>query len=360
MTKKKPFCLFLKKLANGREIYYYTAYDFDGKRRQFSTGSADQMEAYQICLDRLKEGRLVPTSKILFERYTRDWFTEHCPYYSPRMEKGRGYSRSSIENKSRILHKHILPYFGEKRLDFIQTNEIEDWLHMLKNAGYAVNSINQYLAVLRLVFTEAVRTGTTSVNPVKNVLPYTEHQKEKGILTEDESKRLFSRETVERVWNGNTLQFLISYTAFITGMRQGECLALTSSCLHDTHIHVKYSWDRKYGLKSTKSGKERYVPIPPALSLELKSLAERRGGRFVFAGSTPFKPVDYKAVQKYLNRAMENIGIDEGERKKRRLSFHSFRHGANTRMKAAGIPDAVVRSIIGHILFPDVRALYAH
>ena len=58
MTKKKPFCLFLKKLANGREIYYYTAYDFDGKRRQFSTGSADQMEAYQICLDRLREGAL--------------------------------------------------------------------------------------------------------------------------------------------------------------------------------------------------------------------------------------------------------------------------------------------------------------
>ena len=196
MTKKKPFCLFLKKLANGREIYYYTAYDFDGKRRQFSTGSADQMEAYQICLDRLKEGSLVPTSKIVFERYTQDWFTEQCPYYSPRMEKGRRYSRSSIENKHRILHKHILPYFGEKRLDFIQTHEIEDWLHDLKKAGYAVNSINQYLAVLRLVFTEAVRSGNIAGNPVKNVLPYTELQKGKGILTDEENKRLFCRENV--------------------------------------------------------------------------------------------------------------------------------------------------------------------
>ena len=160
--------------------------------------------------------------------------------------------------------------------------------------------------------------------------------------------RITAYENVEKVWNGNKLQFLINYTAYITGMRQGECLALTTASLHDTYIHVKHSWDRKYGLKSTKSGKERYVPIPPDLSLELKSLAEIRGGRFVFAGSTLFKPVDYKAVQKHFKWALENIGIDEGERRRRRLSFHSFRHGANTRMKIAGIPDAVVRSIIGH------------
>ena len=205
---------------------------------------------------------------------------------------------------------------GRKRLDFIQNHEIEDWLHGLKKAGYAVNSINQYLAVLCLVFTEAVRTGMILVNPVKNVLPYVELQKEKGILTEEESKKLFCREKVGKVWNGDNLQFLINYTAYITGMRQGECLALTPSCLHDTYIHVKHSWDRKYGLKSTKSGKERYVPIPTELYFELKSLAERRGGRFVFAGSTPFKPVDYKAVQKHFKRALECIGIDEGEREK--------------------------------------------
>jgi integrase len=348
MSTKKPFCLFKKKLANGQEIYYYTVYDYDGKRRQFSTGSRDQLEAYQVCLDRLKEGTLIPTSKIMFKNYTKLWFTENCPYYTPRTARGGNYSKSSIENKHSILIKHILPVFGEMRMDFIQTIDIENWLHEEKKAGYAVNSINQYLAVLRLIFNEALRLGIVRKNPVKNVLPYKEQQKEKGMLTAEESRKLFDQNNLDKVWGGDLIHFYLNYVSYITGMRQGECLALTASDIEGGFIHIKHSWDRKHGLKGTKSGKERYAPIPSDLAEGLKELSEQGSGRFLFRGQSAFKPVNYKTVQKNYVKALKAIGITDKERKARRISFHSYRHAANTRMKESGMPEAVVRSIIGH------------
>ncbi|OQY39991.1 MAG: hypothetical protein B6226_00760 [Candidatus Cloacimonetes bacterium 4572_65] len=46
--------------------------------------------------------------------------------------------------------------------------------------------------------------------------------------------------------------------------------------------------------------------------------------------------------------ALVKIGITEDERKSRGLTFHSYRHLANTRLRESGVSDAVIREIIGH------------
>ena len=41
--KKKAFVIFPKILANGKKIYYYSTYDENGKRREFSTGGTEEI-----------------------------------------------------------------------------------------------------------------------------------------------------------------------------------------------------------------------------------------------------------------------------------------------------------------------------
>jgi len=347
--KKKIFSVFPKKLSNGTIIYYYTTYDDLGKRHQFSTGKNNEVEAYQFCLERMSKGSLVPNSRLFFEEYTKDWFTQDkCPYHQVRIKKGRTFSKSSIDNKRRILKRHLLTFFTGKKLDLISTRDIESWLSDKRDSGYSHNSCNHYLAVLRLIMGEAKRNEDIPENPVSSVIPYAKNSKEKGILTSEEFKTLFDPADVQRNWGGSELHFLINYTAALTGMRIGELLALTKENIEGQFIRVKHSWDRTYGIKSTKTGKNRTVPIPTELSKRLLALVNKSNSRYIFSCKSPFSPVDHKTVQIYLKRALKGIGISDTERKQRNITFHSWRHFANTKMRERGMADSVVRSILGH------------
>ena len=347
--KKKLFSLFLKKLSNGTEIYYYTTYDETGKRRQFSTGKQSIDEAYKECYKRLSEDKILVKSNLIFSTYTEDWFKHDiCPYHSIRIQKGKTYSRSSLDNKKGILTKHILPTFSNLRMNHITTTQIEKWLQDKKNNGYAVNSINIHLSVLNIIFNEAKRSGIIDRNPCDNVIRFSEGKSSKGILTNDEINSLFDINKIQTIWKSDTTHYLLNKTASITGMRIGEILCLTKDKIFDGYIEVSNSYDRKYGIKSTKSGATRYVPIPKELSIKLRELSLTSKGQFIFSGKDPKKPLSHATVLKRYYIALENIGITQSERKNRNLTFHSYRHLANTRLREAGVNDAIVREIIGH------------
>ncbi|OQY39990.1 MAG: hypothetical protein B6226_00755 [Candidatus Cloacimonetes bacterium 4572_65] len=272
MNKKKNlFNLFLKTLSNGTQIYYYTCYDETGKRRQYSTGESEDQKAYAEVYKRLAEGKIVQKSKLYFNEYTKDWFKhDKCPYASVRIAKGRTYSLSNLDNKRLAMKKHLLPVFGDLRLDLINTLHIESFLQIKKSEGYAINTINSFLSMLRLILGEAKRTGLIDRNPCDSVIKFAKAKTEKGILTDDEIKRLFDREKIDYNWS-NYMHFLINFTAISTGCRVGEILSLTRDKVNSGHLEISSSYDRKYGIKSTKSGATRFVPIREWLENELQS-----------------------------------------------------------------------------------------
>lgn len=346
-NKKKAFSIFKKKLSNGVEKYYYTTYDHENKRRQFSTNTNDYQEAVMECSRRATEGKLVPNSKVIFSNYVKNFFIHgKCPYCTARELKGTVYSKGALDNKRGVLTNHLLPVFGEMRLDYITVDQIETWLARLNKKGYSANSINNYLAILRTIFAEAVRLDIISKNPCDKVIRYRVKKSEKNLLAEDEYNRLFDREKIEEIW-GDKVYFLMNLTTSVTGMRIGEIQALKPEDIHDYYIEINNSWDRKYGLKSTKVGKSRIAPISPSLSKELKELVND-GRRFVFSGSEPFKPLSRKSICSHLNNALSFIGIDDEQRKKRGLTYHAWRYFANSNFRKEGIPEVIVRNIIGH------------
>jgi integrase len=69
---------------------------------------------------------------------------------------------------------------------------------------------------------------------------------------------------------------------------------------------------------------------------------------FIFSSADPGKPMSHKKIDTDFARALKAIGISEEERKSRHLSFHSWRHWANSFLVNQGLPPLRAQQVIGH------------
>jgi integrase len=345
-----PFSLFRRRTGTGLFVWYYTAYDETGQRRQFSTGCIRKSDARRLCFELFRRERLLKNKYPLFRDYTADWFDyDRCLYIKSRLLRSFTYSRSFADGQRSTLTRVIWPYFGGYPLDKINVTLIEKWLTGLKDDGYANVSINHLLSTLKVILNEALRRGDIPVNPALSVRPLAENSKEKGIFSQDEVRKLFDEGKLAEVWDGNELYYTLNLLASQSGMRLGEIQALSKENIYPDHIDVNHSWDRVYGLKGTKTNKSRQIPISQDLYERLMKLAvTQTEGGLVFSLCGGRAPVEHKHIYKWFKRALERIGISEKKRKERNLSFHSWRHYVNSQLRAKGIPDSIVQSITGH------------
>ena len=115
---------------------------------------------------------------------------------------------------------------------------------------------------------------------------------------------------------------------------------------------VDSSWERSGRLKTTKSGRARLAPVPPALYTQLQShLAGspwKEPEHFVFYSADAARPVSHHKIDDDFERALGAVGILAEERKARAISFHSWRHFANSWMVNKGLPVLRAQHMIGH------------
>ncbi len=190
-------------------------------------------------------------------------------------------------------------------------------------------------------------------NPCEGINQLAKNSRARGILEQREASKILSPKNWEKVWNGKRLCYIGNLLAAITGMRAGEIRALqVDSLKHDSdgqpYILVHQSADQEGNLKETKTGLERCILIPPELETHLAGLARFRKDGLIFSLDGGQKPVDTKYFSTGLYGALAAIGVQEEERKARNITFHSWRHFANTTYRAFGIPDAKVQAMTGH------------
>lgn len=330
-------------------IYYYHCYDENGKRLGFSTGKTNKSAARIYCEALYKENKLIPDihNKMLFKNFSENWFIyEKCSYINNRIKRGECYTLAwSQINRSR-LERYILPYFKDKLLTKITRADVEDWFLGLKNLS--VTSKNQLLRLLRVILKEAVISGLLPHNPADDVSPLPGKCKARGVLTQDEVKKLFAKENFSQFWKNNMMYYTANLLAFCTGMRQGEILALKGEDVFPGYLIIKHSWSKVDGLKSTKAKKERLVPIPDLLYKYLSCLCKPQKDDFIFSRDNSKRPVCGQRFKDALYFALTQIGIGKNERKKRNIVFHSSRHFANSQFIAAGISSVKTQQVIGH------------
>lgn len=182
--------------------------------------------------------------------------------------RNRGLTLKTIENYLYSLKAYTFDKWGQRTVDRILTSEIRD----LINIDLADKSDAQKQSVLkfiRCVFQHGLEAGHLNRNPTPS-MKFKIGQKLKKVLSKEQVETLLNQaKQMSCEWYPHWCM------AAYTGMRNGELYALTWDKVdfEKNVILVNCSWSSKNGLKSTKSGDDRMVPIAPQLRpllLELK------------------------------------------------------------------------------------------
>src|SRR5262249_23590374 len=87
-------------------------------------------------------------------------------------------ARTTMENHASFTTHHLLPYFGDMRIDAITVDTVEAFIEAKRAIGGSVNrpgkalsdsTLRTGLAALRLILRRAVRRGLILANPMNEV-----------------------------------------------------------------------------------------------------------------------------------------------------------------------------------------------
>ena len=224
---KKDFVLYPRKMKDGREIWYYRAYDADGRRIPGqSTGLTTEKKAEKHCEKLLREGKLIPIKTPTLREWAASekwWQWGECKYLRRQLNRSEesrpSVSRRYADDALRDLKAWILPYHGAKRLDAITTRDCEDLLAAWQDKGSARKSINNRASIYRIMLGEAERLGVIPRTPWARVEGFEPARHAKGILTIEEARTLLNPATIEKVWDGNQ----VYYSANLLAGHDGNC-----------------------------------------------------------------------------------------------------------------------------------------
>jgi integrase len=386
MRIRDDFTVFPREMASGKVIWYYQTYDEEGRRTvAHSTGESTRTGAIKKCNSLMREGKLVSDTQVripTFAEYAQGWWDpEQCLYLKKRLSR-KSLARTYVLHSRRVMEQYLIPYFGKKRLDRITEEEIDTWLvnysewEAHKGApGRGVkktplklkaSTANVIFGILRLMLRQAVKRHIIPFNPADNVERLPTEAKQVEILTVGEFKEmtkpkphvslegnaipelsLEARKDVDLPGMSLEVAKMANFLAACTGMRIGEVLGVKGECVFADFIRVQGQYG-VFGYGPTKTRKSRNIPLTPAIMAGLRGLVEINGNGYIFSVDGGVKPISRYYFTKYLRMALEGIGIDEEEKKKRNLTPHAWRYFLNTNLRARGIADAKVQSITGH------------
>lgn len=315
---------------------------------RISTRCKTKAEALLFCAKKMAEIQAMPGSDFgdTFERLSKNWWIDgRCPYQLESHRNGKELSKSYMRSGRRLLESRLLPAFGPRLIRSITPAMIDDWKYSLhEEEGLSGKSVNSYLTILRTMFDYWWRRGLVSENPCLKVKWMRRASQIRGILTDNEVRKLFN---TKEAWS-NPMAYLANILAACTGMRMGEVQGLRKEdILPDGTIIVQHSFDESFGLKCTKTGIIRCIPVPLELHKALQNCAALTDG-YIFIYDNGALPMRRSCILRNLRYALKRTGVSLEAQKERCICFHSWRHYLNSRLRVSGVPDVVVKAVTGH------------
>lgn len=354
---RSPFSLYKKNLKSG--IYWYARF-FNPKTKTYSitrstgipcTGKKGRrIEAYKEA-EKIAETIEIDESKLLLP-YLESFWKEDSPYLkSKRIAEKKPVSAYYIELNASGIEKHVKPFkpFAKIRLPELTPGLIEDWKLWALEKGTGHRRVNAILNSMKVAVRYAVSRGELTSNPFANIKKVAYTPKEKGILTQEEVKKLIQ---VEEPDHRVKLAVLL---AVLVGLRRGEVRGLRWKDIDCKNgiLNIQNNYVDTEGNKPCKSGSDRQVILHETLQPfieEVRSISPYTAQEdfVLFSLTTQDKPFSIDVIRKGFKRLLRNIGIPKEEMKKRNLTFHGMRHTFVTMARMAGLPDITVQALAGH------------
>lgn len=288
-------------------------------------------------------GKYFEPSSILFTEYLNEWITKYATIYL---------KPNSVDSYNSVIENHISKKFGSYPLKDITTAELQDWLIELLNK-YSRSTVKIIMSCLRSSLRWAVANRRyITANPMDNVKlpPNRKLRKGPGIFTSEDITKIFDKFSY-----GNKIH-IVCILSYYTGMRLGECLALTWNHINmnEKKINISGTVYDKNGspeITTTKtSSSVRTISFGTKLYNELKKHKLWQSKNQLKYGSL-YKRNDFVCTNErgklLTSNDMRYFGtwchkeLDHG-------SFHSFRHTHASMLLEHGLPLDYVSKRLGH------------
>jgi integrase len=257
----------------------------------------------------------------------------------------KGRKPSTVEAMRSAIAVHLVPQFGDKPIDRVDVRAVERFIAAERRRGMAPKSVRNYLGVLHSIFELAIEKGWARDNPVKRVAkPEDQGSPEVRFLTTEEVEAVLAAVPDDVL---GSLERTLYLTAAMTGLRQGELLALRWEDVDwlAGKLRVRRAYIRgEFGTTKSRRG-FRAVPLADPVGAELEGLSQRSAftadDDLVFGHPLTGAPLDRSKVRKRFKAAVRAARV-------RDVRFHDLRHTFGTRMASAGTPMRTLQEWMGH------------
>lgn len=272
-----------------------------------------------------------------------------------------------------LLKVHILPVFGDYKLDKLTTpiiqQQVNKWADRAnKGVKGAYANYNLLHNVNSRILQYGVAMQLIQHNPARDIIVPRKKQKEKSkikFLDRQELKRFLSYlGTLDQSIYKNLFDFVLYTFLLATGMRISEALALEWSDidLEKGIVSVNKTLNRYHEVNPPKSKSGyRDIPIDKATVLMLKQYKNRqqvqswqlgRSETVVFSVFTEKYAIACN-LRRRLDKHFKNAGVTN-------VSFHGLRHTHATIMLYAGIQPKDLQHRLGHSDISMTLNTYVH
>lgn len=250
---------------------------------------------------------------------------------------------SEIYRKEHTLRNHILPAFGQRRLDDILAYDIERFKGAKLAVGCSNQTVNNQINVLTRCLRSAVEWNIISAVPrIRRLRVESERL---DFLTDDECQQLLVAFADER-WRAMAL------LALRTGMRLGELLALQWQDVDLANRQLEVRRSLSLGIVVLpKSNKARRIPLTRDALQTLASLQQGASTDPVFGEPGGGRYAHHAAAWR-LRAAVRRSGL-------RHIGWHTLRHTFASQLAIRGTSMRVIQVLLGHASVKTTEQ-YAH
>jgi integrase len=276
-------------------------------------------------------------------------------------KENAGLKRSTARGYQSVVEAHLIPFFGDRRVDRITEASVAAFDAKLRENGLKTQTRRNILGLLSAMLATAKKKGWVSSNPVA------EYERPRKSRSEtDNELRFLTLEEVEAVLRAmpddplGRVEGALILAAAMTGMRRGELLGLRWKDVDWTARKIRVVRTYVGGKEDTPKSESsrRAVPLAGRVGQELQRLYDASPFQgdddpvFTHPSGTGL-PLDGSAASKAFKRALKRAGV-------RSVRFHDLRHTFGTMMAAN--PNVSMRTLQGWLGHSDpaTTAIYAH
>lgn len=238
---------------------------------------------------------------------------------------------SEYRNRKCVLLQTILPFFGNKIIDTITLQDIEQFkTKLLKERKVLNKTVNNYLSILRICLKWAVEKEVIKnlprIKPLK-VPPLNKFD----FLTETETLKLL--EHASGKWRDMIL------LAVRTGLRFGELIALKWEDINFKAKTLTVSRNIVHSIEgSPKNNRIRTIPLNKDV---IEMLINKTNDKEYIFYNDEGEPLHYTYCRKKLHRFCKLAGI-------RIINWHALRHTFASHLASKGVSVFAIKELLGH------------